>query len=67
METLNEIYQSVPIPAVAIGGLNDGNMDILKGGKMAGVAVVSAIMKSGRPEGSSGTSERKHGELQDKM
>ena len=50
VETLNEICQSVPIPAVAIGGLNDGNMDILKGGKMAGVAVVSAIMKAEDPK-----------------
>ena len=32
VETLNEICQAVPIPAVAIGGLNDGNMDVLKGG-----------------------------------
>ena len=50
VETLNEICQTVPIPAVAIGGLNDGNMDVLKGGNMDGIAVVSAIMKAEHPK-----------------
>ena len=50
VETLNEICQAVPIPAVAIGGLNDGNMDVLKGGNMDGIAVVSAIMKAEHPK-----------------
>ncbi len=31
---------------VAIGGLNETNLDILKGTKIDGIAVVSAIMKS---------------------
>lgn len=49
VETLNEIADSVPIPLVAIGGLNAGNLDILKGARMDGIAVVSAIMKSKTP------------------
>ena len=65
VETLNEICQSVPIPAVAIGGLNDGNMDILKGGKMAGVAVVSAIMKAEDPKAAAARMKEHVGELPD--
>ena len=57
VETLNEI------PAVAIGGLNDGNMDILKGGKMAGVAVVSAIMKAEDPKAAAARLKEHVGEL----
>ena len=49
VSTLNAICKAVPIPAVAIGGLNKENMDILKGGCMSGVAVVSAIMKATEP------------------
>lgn len=49
VSTLNAICEAVPIPAVAIGGLNKENMDILKGGRMSGVAVVSAIMKAKDP------------------
>ena len=49
VSTLNAICKAVPIPAVAIGGLNKEKMDILKGGCMSGVAVVSAIMKATEP------------------
>ncbi len=49
VETLNDISQAVPIPLVAIGGLNAGNLDSLKGAGMSGIAVVSAIMKSETP------------------
>jgi thiamine-phosphate pyrophosphorylase len=49
VETLNEIADAVPIPLVAIGGLNAGNLGILKGARMDGIAVVSAIMKSKTP------------------
>lgn len=48
--TLNEICRAVPIPIVAIGGLNKENVDILKGSAMDGISVVSAIMKSGNPK-----------------
>lgn len=49
VSTLDEICHAVPIPAVAIGGLNCENMGILDGTKIAGIAVVSAIMKAENP------------------
>lgn len=45
-DTLRDICESVPIPAYAIGGLNKDNMDVLKGIPIAGICVVSAIMKA---------------------
>lgn len=45
-ETLGDICQAVPIPVNAIGGLNAGNLDILRGIPIAGICVVSAIMKA---------------------
>lgn len=49
VSTLQAICEAVPIPVVAIGGLNSSNIDILKGTSIDGVAVVSAIMKSEKP------------------
>ena len=49
-DTLKDICNSVPIPANAIGGLNKENIDILKGIPIAGICVVSAIMKSENPQ-----------------
>lgn len=48
-ETLNDICDAVPIPANAIGGLNKDNLGVLKGIPIAGICVVSAIMKSESP------------------
>lgn len=48
-EMLQKICKEVPIPAVAIGGLNKDNLEILRGRGMDGIAVVSAIMKSDDP------------------
>ena len=48
--TLKDICNSVPIPANAIGGLNKDNIDILKGIPIAGICVVSAIMKAKNPK-----------------
>ncbi|WP_026667234.1 MULTISPECIES: thiamine phosphate synthase [Butyrivibrio] len=48
-ETLNDICNAVPIPANAIGGLNKDNLGVLKGIPIAGICVVSAIMKSESP------------------
>lgn len=48
-DTLREICQAVPIPANAIGGLNKDNLEVLKGIPIAGVCVVSAIMKAENP------------------
>lgn len=42
-ETLQAICASVPIPVVAIGGINKDNVEQLAGSKMAGAAVVSGI------------------------
>ncbi len=49
VDTLKDICAAVPIPANAIGGLNKDNMQILKGAPIAGICVVSAIMKSDDP------------------
>ena len=49
VSTLEEICRAVPIPVNAIGGLNAGNMDILEGTHIAGICVVSAIMKAEAP------------------
>ena len=47
--TLREICSAVPIPVNAIGGLNRDNIDILAGIPVAGICVVSAIMKADDP------------------
>ena len=49
-ETLGNICQSVPIPVNAIGGLNKDNIDVLEGIPIAGICVVSAIMKADDPK-----------------
>lgn len=49
-ETLGNICNSVPIPVNAIGGLNKENIDVLKGIPIAGICVVSAIMKADDPK-----------------
>ena len=49
-DTLRDICKAVPIPANAIGGLNKDNIDILKGIPIAGICVVSAIMKADDPK-----------------
>ena len=49
-DTLRDICNAVPIPANAIGGLNKDNIDILAGIPIAGICVVSAIMKAEDPK-----------------
>ena len=49
-DTLRDICAAVPIPVNAIGGLNRDNIDILAGIPIAGICVVSAIMKADDPE-----------------
>ncbi|MCR5101517.1 MAG: thiamine phosphate synthase [Butyrivibrio sp.] len=46
VDTLKDICAAVPVPANAIGGLNKDNIQILKGSPIAGICVVSAIMKA---------------------
>ncbi|MBQ2755588.1 MAG: thiamine phosphate synthase [Oscillospiraceae bacterium] len=48
--TLDAICRAVPIPANAIGGLNKDNIGILAGIPIAGICVVSAIMKADAPK-----------------
>ena len=50
VDTLRDICNAVPIPANAIGGLNKDNIDILAGIPIAGICVVSAIMKAEDPK-----------------
>jgi len=52
--TLTEIRRAVPLPIVAIGGLNRDNMDVLKESPADGIAVVSAIMQSKTPRETAG-------------
>lgn len=44
METLKEIVQKVNIPVVAIGGVNQGNVDKLADTGIDGISVISAIL-----------------------
>ena len=50
VDTLKEIVKAVPIPVNAIGGLNKDNINVLKNTGIAGVCVVSAIMKAENPQ-----------------
>jgi len=49
-ETLRDICNTVPIPVNAIGGLNKDNIDVLESIPVAGICVVSAIMKADDPK-----------------
>ena len=49
-DTLRAMCHAVPIPANAIGGLNKDNIDVLAGIPIAGICVVSAIMKANDPK-----------------
>ena len=49
-DTLRDICNAVPIPVNAIGGLNKENIDVLAGIPIAGICVVSAIMKAENPK-----------------
>lgn len=49
-ETLDAICKAVPIPVNAIGGLNKTNTHVLEGIGIAGICVVSAIMKADNPK-----------------
>ena len=53
-ETLREICGSVKIPVVAIGGINSGNIHLLAGSGIDGVAVISAIFAAEDIRGAAG-------------
>lgn len=44
LEELKEIKESVPIPIVAIGGVNEDNIALLRETGVDGAAVISAIV-----------------------
>lgn len=46
VEILEQVCSSITIPVVAIGGINAENIAKLKGSGIAGVAVVSSILKA---------------------
>lgn len=46
LETYKEITSNISIPVVAIGGINDSNMDLLTGSGIAGVAIISGIFSA---------------------
>ncbi len=46
---IGKIKAAVPLPVVAIGGLNKDNLDILEDRPIDGIAVVTAIMKADDP------------------
>lgn len=48
-DTLKNILQAVPVPVVAIGGLDEDNCGILQGIPINGIAVVRAIMLADDP------------------
>ena len=50
IDTLRDICNAVPVAVNAIGGLNKDNIDILKSIPIAGICVVSAIMKADDPK-----------------
>ena len=62
-DTLRDICNAVPIPVNAIGGLNKDNIDILKGIPIAGICVVSAIMKADDPKSATEKLKEKAKEL----
>lgn len=49
VDTLRDICDSVHVPVNAIGGLNKDNISVLKGVNVAGICVVSAVMKAADP------------------
>lgn len=50
LETYKEITSNISIPIVAIGGINDSNMDLLTGSGIAGVAIISGIFSASNIE-----------------
>lgn len=62
-DTLYKICKAVPIPVNAIGGLNKDNIQVLAGIPIAGICVVSAIMKVEDPKQAAQDLRRKAVEL----
>ena len=65
VERLRDICAAVPIHANAIGGLNEGNLEVLRGVPIAGICVVSAIMKAADPRAAAQGLKRRVLEMRD--
>ena len=50
LQNLKEIVESIDIPVVAIGGINNDNASELTDTGIAGLSVVSAIMSADDPK-----------------
>ncbi|MDU5201050.1 thiamine phosphate synthase [Finegoldia magna] len=50
VDTLRDINNSISIKTVAIGGLNEDNIDVLKNSGASGIAVVRALMNDDNPQ-----------------
>lgn len=50
VETLRDINNIISIKTVAIGGLNEDNIDVLKNSGASGIAVVRALMNDDNPQ-----------------
>ena len=59
VSTLCDVCRAVPIPVVAIGGLNAENLAVLEGAPISGVAVVSAVMKADDPKAAAASLRRR--------
>ncbi|SNY90026.1 thiamine-phosphate diphosphorylase [Cohaesibacter sp. ES.047] len=49
-ETLSRIAKAAPVPCVAIGGVKEADIPVVKAGGCAGLSVVSAISEADDPE-----------------
>ena len=63
-DTLHDIIRAVPLPVVAIGGLDADNCGVLAGIPISGIAVVRAIMLADDPRGAAQALLRRSKELQ---
>ncbi|HSM02978.1 MAG TPA: thiamine phosphate synthase [Longimicrobiales bacterium] len=51
IQGLNRVARSVPVPVLAIGGVDEDNIDLVAGSEAAGAAVARAVMGAADPEG----------------
>ena len=51
IQGLNRVARSVPVPVLAIGGVDEDNIDLVAGSEAAGAAVARAVMGAAEPEG----------------
>lgn len=59
VSVLDAICRAVPVPVIAIGGLDAENLSVLENSPIAGIAVVSAVMKAAAPRAATETLKEK--------